>query len=237
MRNEAFHRELMNEEILEPTTELLFLTVVELARDFPVHSYGVPGGTPSGENAKFMCRFGSEKPYDLASQETKAKIYAKLIEGVAIDWTLANKLSEDMTNRLDEILNGLAYVNDEETDYQKLEHILRYAQFWREKGAEVMRKSYEAGKVPKDELDAAFAQWSKSPGPRYTIEKVKRNRVHATAIAKMANPADALARYSAIEKWMAPLEADISRAVIEYEQHIDAMIEEQQLRRAFQSRK
>ena len=233
MRNDAFHREELNPEILRPTTELLFLTVAELARDFPIHSYSLHAGTQSEENAAFLKRFGLDSADHFGNHQVSEKMYTKLVESVGFDCTLSKQLSEDMTNRLDGIIESLAYVNDDETDEQKLDHNLRYTQFWRERGNRVMQEAHKTGKYPKEELDRAYLNWSQDPGPRYTIPKIKRRRVHASAIAKMTHPSDALVTYAAIERWMAPLEEDVRQAVSSYEQHIDAMIEEAQLRRVF----
>jgi hypothetical protein len=63
MRNDAFHRGEMNPAILGPVADLLFLTVAELTKAFPIHSYAVPGGTAGGENADFLIRLGLDNAY------------------------------------------------------------------------------------------------------------------------------------------------------------------------------
>ena len=234
MRNDAFHREIMNSAILSPVTELLFLTVAELARDFPIHSYTIPGGSPSGENAAFLKRFGLERA-DIF-EENKEKIYRKLIEGVALNCSLPAVLSEDLTERLDDIVGGLSYLNDDATDREKLDHNLRYTQFWRDRGAEVMRKPHTAGRAPKEELEEAYAQWAKTPGPHFTMDAIERQRRHASSIANAKHPADALVRYWAIQKWMVPLEEDVHRAVHDYDEHINALVHDRMLERTFDKR-
>jgi hypothetical protein len=233
MRNDAFHREVMNPAILGPTTDLLFLTVAELAREFPVHTYSISAGNPTGETAEFMERFGLERVDEFGDENVKEKIYRKLIEGMAFSWSLPRTLSDDLVERIDEIIDGLAYLNDGDSDRNKLDHGLRYTQFWRERGAEVMRRAHEEDRVPKDDIDRAYVEWSESPGPRFTMDTIERQRRHASAIAKGTHPADALVRYSAIEKWMGPLEEDVHQSVRDFDNHIDMLVEERILERVF----
>ncbi len=233
MRNDAFHREVMNPAILGPTTELLFMTVAELARDFPVHSYSIPGGNPTEENSAFMERFCLARADGFADQDIKEKIYRKLIEGIAFSWSLPRTLCEDLVERIDEIIDGLSYLNDGDSDRQKLDYGLRYRQFWRDQGADVMKKAHEEGRVPKDDIDRAYTGWSKAPGPRFTMDTIERQRRHASAIAKATHPADALVRYSAIEKWMEPLEKDVHQSVQDFDEHMDMLVKERRLGRVF----
>ena len=164
MRRDAFHRGEMNPTILRPVTELLFLIVCELAKAFPVHSYTIAGGVPSRENADFMARFQLDRPDTLGDETTKESIYRKLIEGIAIDASLRQTLSEDLQERIAAIIDGLAYLNDSNSDRNSLDHNLRYTQFWREKGAGIMKKAHEEGRAPKDDLDTAYRDWSENPG-------------------------------------------------------------------------
>jgi hypothetical protein len=152
MRRDAFHRGEMNPTILRPVIELLFLAVAELARAFPVHSYSITESVPKGENADFLARFGVNV-YDLASEKTKEQIYAKLIEGIAFDFSLRETLSHDLEERIDDTVGELAYLNNDSSDRDKLDRSLRDGQFWRERGADVARKAHAQGRVPKDDLD------------------------------------------------------------------------------------
>lgn len=224
MRRDAFHRGEMNPTILRPVTELLFLIVCELAKAFPVHSYSIAGGMPSGENADFMVRFELDRPDTLGDEKTKESIYKKLIEGLAFDFHLAQTLSDDLQERISGIVDGLAYINDSNSDRNSLDHNLRYTQFWRERGAEIMKKAHEEGRAPKDDLDVAYPEWLANPGARYTMDKIEHWQRQASAIARANHPADALARYIGIERLIAPLEEDVSDAVSDFDEHINMLV-------------
>jgi hypothetical protein len=226
MRNDAFHRGEMNRAILGPVTELLFLTVAELTKAFPVHSYSVPGGGAAGPDAEFLSRFGLDSEHKLGDEKGRDKMYRKLIEGIEFDETLVTVLSQDLEERLDGVVGGLSYLNDDTSDRSKLDHNLRYTQFWRERGEEVMRKAHAEGRVPKDDLDTAYAEWSVSPGPRFTMDKIERWRRKASAIASAKHPADALAQYVGIERAISPLEDDVHRAVADFDDHINTLIKD-----------
>jgi hypothetical protein len=224
MRRDAFHRGEMNATILRPVTELLFLTVCDLAKVFPVHSYAIAGGVPSGENADFMARFQLDRPDTLGDEGTKESIYRKLIEGIAFDFSLRQTLSGDLQDRIAAIIDGLAYLNDSNSDRKILDHNLRYTQFWRERGAEVMKKAHEEGRAPKDDLDVAYREWSENPGARYTMDKIERWGRQASAIARAKHLADALAKYIGIERLIAPLEEDVDDAVFDFDEHINMLV-------------
>lgn len=224
MRRDAFHRGEMNPTILRPVTELLFLIVCELAKAFPVHSYTIAGGVPSGENADFMARFQLDRPDTLGVEKTKESIYRKLIQGIAFDASLRQTLSEDLQERIAAIIDGLAYLNDSISDRASLDHNLRYTQFWRERGAEIMKKAHEEGRAPKDDLDVAYREWSTNPGPTYTMDKIEHWQRQASAIARAKHPADALARYIGIERLITPLEEDVSNAVSDFDEHINMLV-------------
>jgi hypothetical protein len=224
MRRDAFHRGEMNPIILRPVTELLFMTVCDLAKAFPVHSYTIAGGIPSGENADFIARFELHRPDTLADEKTKQSIYRKLIEGIAFDLAIRQTLSEDLQERIAGIVDGLTYLNDSDSDRSSLDHNLRYTQFWRERGAEIMQKAHAEGHAPKDDLNTAYQEWSENPGARYTMDKIERWERQACAIARAKHPADALAKYIGIERFVAPLEEDVSDAVSDFDEHINMLV-------------
>jgi hypothetical protein len=226
MRNDAFHRGETNPAILGPVADLLFLTVAELTKVFPIHSYVVLGGTAGGENADFLVRFGLDNAHELGDETGKEKMLKKLVEGVVFDSALPAALSQDLEERLDGIVDGLSYLNDGASDRSQLDHNLRYTQFWRERGAEVMRKAHEASRAPRDDLDRAYEEWLKVPGPRFTMDKVERWRRQATSIATAKHPADALARYVGIQRAISPLEEDVREAVAELDEHINMLVKE-----------
>jgi len=224
MRRDAFHRGEMNPTILRPVTELLFLIVCELAKSFPVHSYTIAGGIPHGESADFMARFQLNRPDTLGDENTKESIYRKLIEGIAFDFYLRQTLSQDLQERIAGIVDGLACLNDSNSERSSLDHNLRYTQFWRERGAEIMKKAHAEGRAPKDDLDVAYREWLERPGPRYTMDKIEQWQRRASAISGVKHPADALATYIGIERLFAPLEEDVNDAVFEFDEHINMLV-------------
>ena len=223
MRKDAFHRGEMNPTILQPLTQLLFLTVAEMAKAFPVHSYSIAAGVPSGENAAFLARFGIRQD-ELSNENGKDKLFGKLVEGIAFDAFVRQTLSRDLEERIDDTIGGLSYLNNGSSNRGELDHGLRYGQFWRGRGAEIARMADEQNKPPKDSLDEAYREWSENPGPRFTMDKLERWRKEASAIARVKHPADALAKYRAIERRFAPLEEDVSRAVADYDDYINLQI-------------
>jgi len=225
MRRDAFHRGEMNPAILRPVTELLFLTVAEMAKRFPVHSYSIGGAVPTGENLDFLTRFGIRE-YDLGDEKGKEKIYSQLVAGISSTDSLNETLSRDLQERIDGTIEGLSYLNDGSSNRGQLDHNLRYAQFWRERGAEVAKKAHEEKRASMDDLEKAYGEWSENPGPRFTMDKVERWRRQASAIAKANHSADALARYWGIERLFAPLEEDISKAVADFDDHINMLAKE-----------
>jgi hypothetical protein len=228
IRRDAFHRGEMNPTILRPVTELLFLTVAELARAFPVHSYSIQGGTPDRENADFLARFDVHQS-ELGDERGREKMYSKLVGGIAFDARLRETLSLDLVGRIDQTIEGLSYQNDGSAKRDEIDYNLRYTQFWKELGAEVARRCHEEGRAPKDDLDKAYAEWSENSAPRFTMDKLERWRRHAAGIAKAKHPADAVARYRAIEQLFAPLEEDVGQAVAQYDEHINMLVHDRRL--------
>jgi hypothetical protein len=226
MRRDAFHRGEMNPVILRPVTELLFLTVCELAKEFPVHLYSITGGIPSGENAEFTARFKLDRPDTLGDPKTKESIYKTLIEDIAFDFSLRETLSQDLLERITQIIDGLEYLNDSNSDRTSLDHNLRYTQFWRERGAEIMRKAHEEGRAAQDDLDVGYREWSENPGPTYTMDRLEHWQRQASAIATATHPAHALTKYVGIERAFAPLEEDVNNAVHEFDEHINMLVKE-----------
>lgn len=225
MRRDAFHRGEMNPAILRPVTELLFLTVAEMAKTFPVHSYSISGAVPTGENLDFLARFGIRE-YELGDENGKGKIYSKLIAGISATDSLSGTLSRDLEDRIDGTIEGLSYLNGSSSNRGQLDHNLRYGQFWRERGAKVMKKAHEENRASEDDLDKAYREWSENPGTRFTMDNVERWRRQARAIAKAKHMADALARYWGIERLFAPLEEETSKALADFDEHIDMLVKD-----------
>lgn len=225
MRRDAFHRGEKNPAILRPVTELLFLTVAEMAKTFPVHSYSIGGAVPTGENLDFLTRFGIRE-YELGDEDGKETIYSKLVAGICSADSLSETLSRDLEERIDRTIEGLSYLNDGSSNRSQLDHNLRYTQFWRERGAEVAKNALEENRESKDDLDKAYREWSENPGARFTMDEVERWRRQASAITKAKHTAEALAKYWGIERLFAPLEEDISRAVADFDDHINTLVKE-----------
>ncbi len=224
-RREAFHRGEINPAILGPVTELLFLTVVEVARKLPVHSFSMPGGLPRGENAAFLARFGIDRAEELATDEGKDKLRRVLSEGITCDRArFAEILSSDLVERIDSIVGGLSYLNNENDDRNELDHRLRHSQFWKERGAALAQECTQQGRPWQEDLESAYHEWSLNPGPRFTIGKLERWRREAAAIARATRPADALVKYWAIERRLVSLEDEVSQAVAEYDDYINMLV-------------
>ena len=55
------------------------------------------------------------------------------------------------------------------------------------------------------ELDAAFQQWLKNPGPKFTFKKLRVWQRHASAIRNIKSPSNMLAGYWAIHRRLVTL--------------------------------
>ncbi len=79
MRNSAFHRGEHNPSILKPVTELLFLTVVDLAREFPVYHVVLPNPNAKPDPTGFPVRFGVN-PTGVGTVEGREKLCTGLVQ-------------------------------------------------------------------------------------------------------------------------------------------------------------
>jgi hypothetical protein len=149
----------------------------------------------------------------------KAQLRNKLVEGIVLDVNLfAEALSDDLVQRIDETLGGLAYVGETD-DSPKIDGNLQHAQFWRELGANLA----EAG-VREPQLGEEFKAWRAAGRARFTLAKIERWHRMASAIRHYANPARALDHYWAIDKGFSPLEQDVAEAVYRYDEDINTEI-------------
>ena len=224
IRKDAFHRGEMNDRIFAAVTRLLFVTVVNLTTKLPFRSFAIVGGTGAAENTAFLTRFGFSRADQLVADGAKAQLAAVLLDGVAFDAGEFGKLlAYDLEERIEGIMGGIAYVNDECSDDQADRH-LQFGQFWKERGAGIATTCDREGRACKDELDAAFQQWLENPGPKFTFEKLRGWQRHASAIKGIKSPADMLARYWAIHHRISDLEEEVLRGVAEYDDYIDMLI-------------
>jgi hypothetical protein len=212
LRCEAFHRGELRPQILSCVARLLFLTVADLTTKLPYRSFGYHPGTPTGENAAFLNRFGFTHPQELAAPEAVSRLRAKLVEGVVLEaQEIAEALSVDLSERIDETLGGLSYVGQANSDAQ-IDHNLQYTQFWRDQGAELAK----AGTREPD-LTARFHAWQAAGHARFTVAKIRRWQRVAKAIARQNGAASALEHWWAISRRFAPLEDDVSEAVAKFD--------------------
>ena len=219
LRCEAFHRGHIRPQILAQVSRVLFTTVVELTVKLPLQEYRIPGGDLDSDNAAFLERFGFRDAYALGTDEGRLKLKRKLGEGVGIDpLELAHALSSDLIQRVDETIEGLAYVGGAE-DRTKIDHNLQYTQFWREIGSHMLKNG-----IYEPQLREEFKARQLAGRAKFTLSKIERWRRMAHAIAHYVNPAVALDHYWAIDKRFAPLEQDVAQTVSRYDDDVNMQI-------------
>jgi hypothetical protein len=219
IRCEAFHRGVLRGEILESIVRLLYLTVADLTVKLPFGSFSYSADEPSGENAAFLRRFGFSKPQELSGQEALVKLRAKLAAGVALEVRdFVRTLSKDLVDRIDGTLDGLSYVG-ETNDDSEIDHNLQFTQFWRAQGAALRKNG-----VLEPKLTEAFEAWQHAGGPPYTLAKIRRWRRIAESISRQNNPVRALDHWCGIDRRLAPLENDVTKAVFDYDEDINMRI-------------
>jgi hypothetical protein len=224
VRRDAFHRGEMNSRIFEAVTRLLFVTVVNLTTKLPFQSFIIVGGTGTNEDSAFLTRFRFSEAAQLATDDAKAQLAAVLLDGVPFDAPeFGQVLASDLEERIESIMGGIAYVNDECSEDQADGH-LQYGQFWKEQGADIATACDRQGRACKEDLDAAFQQWLKNPGPKFTFEKLRVWQRRASAIRNIRAPANMLAGYWAIHHRIGDLEEEVLKGVAEYEDYIDMLI-------------
>ncbi len=209
IRREAFHRAYLRTDIMLPTTKLLFHTVAELTVKLPFKSWSVSGGKLSPENESFLKRFDMKDPSALGGPEGLRLMKSKLIADVPLDTTeLSGALSAELVRRIDETIEGLAYVG-ETGDEKEIDRKLKFHQFWQRDGANLM-----ADGVREPALTEAFIKWEAEGNAEFTIGKLRRWQKLAGSIRNQTNPARALEIYWFIDSRFFLLEREVGYAVL-----------------------
>jgi hypothetical protein len=218
-RCEAFHRGHLRREILLPVCKLLYLTVAALTVKLWARSYLLPSPDPHPDDTGFLARFGIANALSLTTDEGREQLRRVLIEDVVLDvGGLCQVLSADLTERLENTIDNLAYLGGTE-DNTEIDHNLQYTQFWREQGAELAKQG-----VREPDLTKALEDWKVAGGARYTLAKMRLWLRRAEHISRRKDPARALVDYWALEKRFGALEEEVAEAVVDYEDRIDAEI-------------
>jgi hypothetical protein len=225
MRCEAFHRGHLRREILLPVCKLLYATGVDLTVKLRPRSYVVPAPNADNEDTAFLDRFKMRNmALAFLSHEALNHLRRRLIDGIHCDVReLAEALSQDLVDRIVLTIEGLGYLGETE-DEAKIDYNLQHGQFWQELGAELMGNGMRG-----EDLDRAFREWQAQGRAKLTLSKIKRWKKRASDIGGYKNPAWALVHFWAIDKRFAPLENDVSRAVVEYDDRINAEIHSRRL--------
>jgi hypothetical protein len=103
---------------------------------------------------------------------------------------------------------------------------MRYGQFWQAEGWKLM----EVG-VREPELTAAFEKWKAAGSAEFTIPRIKRWRRTSEGIARSEAP-EAFRTYCGVDRKFRPLEQDVVKAVVDYDERINAEIHDRRLRAA-----
>jgi hypothetical protein len=216
-RCEAFHRGHLRREILLPVCKLLYLTVAALTVKLWPRSYQLPSPNPHPDDAGFLARFGIVNALSLTTEEGREQLRRVLVEDIVLDVAeQCQVLSADLTERIQNTIANLAYLGDTEDD-RTIDHNLQYTQFWREQGAELARE-----RLRESDLKKAFENWRIAGKARYTLAKMRFWLRRAEHISRRKNPARAIVDYWALEKRFGAFEEEVSEAVVEYEDRIDA---------------
>lgn len=216
LRNEAFHRGTLRENILAEVVQVLFVTVVGLAERFPVRAFVIPY-SKDGPDAGFLARFGLHSAMDIANDAGRKTCADYLRAGIEVDHVaVAEILSADLAERLDATVGSLYEMSDANTDAE-IDRNIQYTQFWRDEGTELAKQG-----VREPDLEVAYIRWQSAGRAKYTLNRLNRWRRQAEAIARGPNAARALSHYWGIEKRFKPFEADVSEALFEYEERLDA---------------
>lgn len=219
LRCETFHRGHLRREILLPVCKLLFLTVAGVTLKLRARAYGFESS--AREDAEFFERFGLQNALSLANDDGYQQLYRILVAEIVLDeQELCQLLSEDLVERLEDTISRLAELGETPNEAQ-IDHNLQYTQFWRDQGAKLAKEGLrEPG------LTEAFQRWKSAGRARYSLSKIRLWQKRAENIARRRNPAHALVDYLAIENRFSALERDVIKALITYEEEIDAQIHE-----------
>jgi hypothetical protein len=223
-RGEMFHGDRIRRAILRPATSLLFHTVTGIFDQMPPQSWRLPARDDE-EHEAFMVRFGLNSESFGLGMDLVQRIAIGLrtrVENEAA--ALPEALSIDLVERIDTTLANLAYLNEDTDDERKIDHRMRYGQFWQAEGWKLM-----AAGVREPELTSAFEKWKAGGNAEFTIPRIKRWKRTSERIARSPAP-EALRTYCGVDAKFNPLEGDVAEAVIEYEERIDAEIHDRRLR-------
>jgi len=128
---------------------------------------------------------------------------------------MAERLSHDLVERIDETLGGLETLSQS----GNIDRDLQYQQFWEQVGARLAKSD-----VREPQLEQAFHQWQSEGRAKYTLHKVQRWRRQAEAVGRSASATRAIDHYWAIDRRLRPLEDEVSEAVADYDDWIDAQV-------------
>jgi hypothetical protein len=219
-RGEAFHAGRVRNDLLPPTTRLLFQTVCEMTVTLHVHGYMCPHQSAEHDDQRFLERFGLKgKDYALVDEQVLQHMRNVLTTDVPVrEQELIELLSNDLLQRLENTISNLFYLG-EPGDEEKVDYNLQHHQFWHSEGIPLAEKG-----ARREELDAAFVEWRKQKKARFTLGTLKRWQQTAAYIGRQTNAAKALAHYSGVDAKFSPLEEDVANAVFQYEEEINMRI-------------
>jgi hypothetical protein len=216
IRVEAFHRAEWNENILLPTTTLLFLTVAGMTIPFRANWYTEPRADDSLAK-DFLKRFGLTRTSALFDDGAVTAMREVLIQDIALDQTaFAELLAGELEERIESIISNLAYMGNVDAD-EHVDRNLQYGQFWQERGADIAKACLDRGEAWDPAVEQAFIEWKVKPGAKYTIPKLRNWQRHAAALRSSKTASNALERYWAIQDKFICLEDDVRQAVFEFD--------------------
>jgi hypothetical protein len=162
-------------------------------------------------------RFGLKSAHSLLDDEGVKAMRDVLIRDVDFDpKAFAELLAEELEERIESIVEGIGYMNDTEDD-AKIDEILQYSAFWRERGGDVAREYAERREPLGPAVDRAFVEWKENPGPKYTVPKLRRWKQHAAALRRNTTAPHVLSRYWSIQTMFVDLEDDVIQAVVKFD--------------------
>jgi hypothetical protein len=199
--------------------QALYLTVAALTVKLRARVFLLPGPNPKREDAEFLARFAIVDGQSPGTDEGLEQLHRVLAADIALDaGELCQVLSADLTERLENTIGSLAYIGETE-DESEIDRNLQRTQFWRDQGTELAKQG-----VREPDLTKAFEAWKSAGHARYTMAQIRVWLRHAEHLSRQENPARALVGYWAIDKRFGPFEEEIVKAVLDYEDRVDAEI-------------
>src|SRR5437667_11766818 len=126
-----------------------------------------------------MERFGVASEYSLATATGRRQLAAHLMDKVALDHSqVAERLSMDLVERLEQTLGGLEYLNDP-GGAADIDRNLQYPQFWRDKGIGLAKSG-----IREPQLEEAFKKWQSEGRAKYTLHRILRWKRQAEALTR-----------------------------------------------------